>query len=142
MFFLMYLLSFSCLINNNFPKSEVIQITETIHSFAKAADDRNFNLMQEVLHDDFRAIVNQLFDSKEVSITDKKTYLNLLKNGIIGGDKRDVIILSMDIEDKNAHVKAKLIGHELKFTTFLQLVQIEQGVWKVISDMPVIEKAN
>ncbi len=116
------------------------KISEAIHHFVSAADQRNSAEMDKVLHKDFRAVVNRLFGSTEVSIMNKTLYLDLLKQGKIGGDNRTVEINSVNLEGNNAVVRASFSGKELKFNTFIQLVKDTEGHWSLISDMPLIEK--
>ena len=115
-------------------------ISTAVHHFAANADQQDVKKMAAVLDDNFRAVVNRLFGSKEVSIMDKSLYLQLLKDKKIGGSKRDVTILTMNITNNNAAVKAQLVGKNLLFTTYLLLVKNEEGDWKIVNDMPFIEK--
>jgi len=137
LFFL--IMSFTCLYNSNPALSDITEITQAVHDFVKSADDRNLKNMDNILHDDYRAITNQLFGGKEIQCTDKSSYLDLLKNEIIGGDQREIKILSVDLEGQNAVVKAKFTGKELIFITFIQLVKNNKNQWKIISDLPIIE---
>ncbi|BDS15528.1 nuclear transport factor 2 family protein [Aureispira anguillae] len=113
-------------------------IVEAVENFASNADQQNVAKMEKTLHKDFRAVLNQLFGSKEVSITNKESYLELLKAKKIGGDTRIVTINSVDIQGKNAFVKATFKGKKLNFNTYLLLVEEEKGLWKIISDTPLI----
>lgn len=115
-------------------------ISVAVHHFAANADQQDVKKMAAVLDDNFRAVVNRLFGSKEVSIMDKSLYLQLLKDKKIGGSKRDVTILTMNVTNNNASVKAQLTGKDLLFTTYLLLVKNEEGEWKIVNDMPFIEK--
>ncbi len=134
--------SFFCLMSHNFPPNDIQKISEAVHAFSEGADNRDVKQLQNLLHENYRAIVNQAFGSKEVQFMDKTMYLDLLKKEAIGGDTRTVIILSIDMEDNNAIVKAKFTGQELTFTTFIQLIEDVDGEWRIISDMPVIQKIN
>ena len=140
--FMLLIMSFSCLFNHNVPHEDILEVTDLVHAFSKSADERDVDKMQTILHDDFRAIVNQAFGSKEIQYMDKASYLNLLKNEVIGGDDRTVIVLSIDMEEKNAVVKARFAGSELVFTTFIQIVKNSDEEWKVISDLPIIQKVK
>ncbi|GLR17296.1 nuclear transport factor 2 family protein [Portibacter lacus] len=137
--FLIFLIS---MVNftNQMPQDDLVMISQVVESFVKHVDDRNIDEVNNVLHDDFRAIVNQAFGSKDVQFLTKPIYLDLMKKKEIGGDARKVVILSVDLEDKNAVVKAKFTGKELVFTTFLQLIKDSDGDWKIMSDLPVIHK--
>ena len=115
-------------------------VIKAVEQFTKSADKRDVKQMDAIMHSNFRAIVNRLFGSEEVSIMDKALYLDLLKKGKIGGDNRKITVESIHFEGSNALVKATLEGEELIFYTFIQLVQETSGDWKIISDMPNIEK--
>lgn len=120
--------------------SDLEKIATAIHEFASAADQRDLKKMDQVLHKDYRSVVNRLFGSKEVSIMDKALYLDLLKQEKIGGDQRTVEINSIDMIGNNAVAQVTLNGKELIFLTFIQLVKDTNDQWLVISDMPKIDK--
>jgi len=117
-------------------------IIEAVEVFAKSADQQNAAKMGKVLHKDFRALVNRLFGSKDLSVTNKETYLSLLETKKIGGDNRTVVINSINIQGANAYVHATFKGEKLIFNTYLLLVENEDGAWQIINDMPVIEKVR
>ncbi len=136
------IMSFSCFFNHNFPSEDIMEVTKLVHAFSKNSDERNIDKMDNILHQNYRTIVNQAFGSDEIQLMNKTNYLDLLKRKVIGGDKRSVIILSIDMEENNAVVKAKFTGKKLIFTTFIQLVKDSAGKWKIISDLPIIQKAK
>lgn len=117
-------------------------VTSAVKSFVKAGDERNLSSLQNILHPEFRAVVNRAFGSEEVSVMNKELYLNLMKDGTIGGDSRNVEILNSQIIGHNASVEAVFTGSDYKFKTFVLLAQNTDGNWKVINDMPFIEKMN
>ena len=119
---------------------ELSNVAEAVKSFAGNADARDAEAMEHLLHPEFRAIVNRQFGSSEVSLMDKAMYVDMLKQGKIGGDTRKVVIQSITLEGHNASVRAEFTGQELRFVTFIQLVQSTNGKWQVISDMPNIYK--
>ncbi len=125
---------------NSGNSAENDRIKTAVRAFSQNADKQNVEGMTSILHKDFRAIVNRLFGSTEVSLMDKEAYLGLLKAGKIGGDDRTVSISEMTVIENNASVKVVLTGKELKFETIMQLVKDASGNWKVISDMPYISK--
>ena len=116
------------------------KISKAVHDFSSSADQRDIKNMDKILHKDYRAVVNRLFGSEEVSVMNKSLYLDLLKQEKIGGDSRSVEIQSIDVEENNAVVRATFTGKELIFTTFIQLVKDVEGNWLIISDLPRIEK--
>ena len=120
--------------------SDISDITSLVETFSKSADGRQVAKMESILHDSFRAIINRAFGSDKVDFIDKQTYLTLLREEKIGGDNRHISITSIDLEGNNAVVKAELAGKDYNFTTFIQTVKGADGKWKVMSDMPHIEK--
>ncbi len=138
------LLIFSFLSLTSVPDSETLEdlqaIEKAIQHFVKKADQQDATALEAILHDEFRAIINGLFGSKEVSILSKDSYLAALNAGKIGGDQRDVQIHSISIDGQNAVVNATFTGKELTFRTFIQLVKEDTQAWKLISDMPVVGK--
>ncbi|MEL6863077.1 MAG: nuclear transport factor 2 family protein [Bacteroidota bacterium] len=124
------------------PGNDLQQINALVHAFVQGADERNVQQMDKVLHPEFRAVVNRLMGSEELSLMTKNLYLDLLKKGSIGGDKRTVYIEAIQIENNNAVVRATFKGEKLVFNTFLQLVKAADGQWSIISDMPHIAKVN
>ena len=133
--------SLSALVNPA-PTGDLAQIENAVQEFVTSADTRDVTRMDKILHKDFRVVANRLFGAEEVSLMDKNAYLNLLKEGKIGGDSRVIIIKSISIEGHNAVVQATLNGSALSFMTFIQLVKEVSGNWKVIGDMPHIVKAG
>jgi hypothetical protein len=120
---------------------ELRSIGTAVREFAAFADLQQAEGLERVLHPQFRAVVNRPFGSTEISLMDKATYLQLIRERKIGGDTREVHLLSVDIVNQNATVKAVFEGKALRFVTFISLVRTPEGQWQVIGDMPDISKA-
>lgn len=120
--------------------TDVKAVEKVVTSFANGADNQDVTTVDAVLHPDFRSVVNRLFGAETVSLMDKPTYLKLLEEKKIGGDKRRVQIISTDIVKNNAIVKVKLVGKKLVFTSYISLVKDTEENWQIIQDMPDIEK--
>lgn len=116
------------------------KITAAVKAFVKSADQQDVEAMDKVMHKEYRTLANQLFGATELSVIGKSTYLDMMKAGKLGGDSRKVKIEDIQLIGKNAVVKATLKGSQLIFETFIQLVKDAEGEWKVISDLPKIEK--
>lgn len=116
------------------------KITQTIHDFSTGVDKGNVKQTAGTLHSEFRAIVNRLFGAKEVSVMSRNLYLDLLKQGKIGGDTRTVKVHSINVTDNVAVARVTFTGKELVFHTFMQLIEDELGNWLIISDMPNVEQ--
>lgn len=119
---------------------DLVAIEAAVANFAAFGDQQNVAGLEGLLHPQFRAVVNRLFGSEEVSLMDKTVYLELIKTGKIGGDQRTVHLLEVEVVANNAHVKALFVGEKLRFTTFISLVKNPAGEWQVISDFPHIEQ--
>lgn len=128
----------ACMASNPNPENKAV--IEAVNQFVKSADSRNTEGMKSILHDEFRAVINRLFGNDGVSIMTKEVYLQMLADGKIGGDERKVEILSVDVINNNASVKARFTGKEYVFDTYLLLVKQSNNEWKVINDMPYIAK--
>ncbi len=122
------------------PGSDLDKISDAIHLFVKGADQRDLKKIESVLHPQFRAVVNRLFGSADVTVMNRALYLDLLKQEKIGGDDRTIKIKSIDLEGNNAVVKATFLGKETRFDTYIQLVKDTEGKWWLVSDMPSITK--
>lgn len=139
---LIFIFTFFACSTMNQPASqdEFEQVINAVKEFADAADQRDADRLDKIMHKDYRSVVNRLFGSAEVSIMNKTLYLDLLKKGKIGGDQRSVNINSVNVIGNNAVVNVSLTGKELVFHSFMQLVKAPSGEWLVISDMPDIKK--
>ena len=133
------LLFISCSQQNN---SNFSEINNAVNSFVKAGDKRDTEILKSVLHPEFRTLANRFFGGEELQVLSKEVYLKLIGDGTIGGDDRKVEIRNTEVIGHNAHVRATFTGNEYKFNTFVLLAQNTEGEWKVVSDMPFVEKIH
>jgi hypothetical protein len=111
--------------------SQKSDVEQTVEAFATAADAQNVKALEATLTDQFRAIIV----GDELSEIDRATYLELIGNKTIGGDKRKVTIEHIEILDANkAVVRVKLDGSKASFNSLLTLVHID-GKWKIVQDL-------
>ncbi len=120
--------------------SDLDKIQAAVVSFAQAADQQDAARLDLLLHPQYRAVVHRVFGGKELSLMDKATYLQLIRDKKIGGDTRKVTLLQTDVVNNIAQVRAVFEGKELRFTTYVSLVKLESGEWQVVGDMPDIVK--
>lgn len=139
-FFVTVLSLFTAVSGFSQKSSDEKMVSKIVHQFAASADKQDAVKMEKILDTQYRAVLNQLFGSKEVSVMDKTAYLQMIRDKKIGGDNRKVEILAIDITHNNAAVKARFTGTELNFQTYLFLAKDTHGQWKIVSDMPFIEK--
>lgn len=120
--------------------ADLAKIEAVVREFSAAGDKQDAASLDKILHPQYRAVINRLFGSPELSLMDKTLYLQLMADKKIGGDNREVFLLQTDLAGNTASVKAIFRGKVLNFTTFISLVKLPDGTWQIISDMPEIEK--
>jgi Putative lumazine-binding len=118
--------------------SDFESIEKTIRSFAQAADENNADELAKYLDVNYRIVMNQLFGSAEVSIMTREIYLDKIRTKEYGGEKREVVIDGITLNGKTAVAKVIFKGQKLSFISTIELVKDTQGIWKLISDTPVI----
>ena len=127
---------------NQGPATYNQQITATITQFIKAGDARDVATLDNLLHPEYRAIMNRLFGSEDVGTISKSDYLGLIKDGTIGGDTRQINIVDVDVVNQNARAKAIQNAHDWIFTSYFLLAENVEGNWKILSDMSHLEKVE
>lgn len=115
-------------------------VEQLVNQFAKAGDQRDVAQLKNLLHDDFRLVMNRLFGSEKVDLLGKEAYLKMMEEGKLGGDTRTVKIISIDITQNNAAAKVALKGKALTFESYYQLVKNAAGQWQLINDLPFATK--
>jgi hypothetical protein len=116
------------------------EIKKVIELFVKAGDSRNTDQLDTALHDHFRVVANQLMGSSAINVITKNQYLDLMREGKLGGDKRILDIQSVEIIGKNASAKVKLTGKALTFESFYHLIQNSEDHWQLLEDLPFTTK--
>lgn len=120
--------------------TDLNSISEAVHAFAQAGDQQDAARLDKILHPQYRAVVNRAFGSADLSLIDKTTYLQLIRDKKVGGDTREVHLVQIDVVNNIATVKAIFQGKELRFTTYVSLVKLADGSWQLVGDMPDIAK--
>lgn len=121
-------------------QADKVSIEQVVNQFAKAGDQRDVVQLKNLLHDDFRLVLNRLLGGEKVDLLGKEAYLKLMEEGKLGGDSRTVKILSIDITMNNATAKVALKGKALTFESYYQLVKNAAGQWQLINDLPFATK--
>ena len=118
--------------------SDIVDITETIKSFAKAGDLSDADKLSHYLDDHFTIVSNRLFGSDQVSIMDKNTYLEKIRIKEFGGDQREVSIEGILLNGTSASAKVIYAGKKLTFTSIVILIKDNNGTWKLVNETPVV----
>jgi len=118
---------------------EMKKIEQTIHAFSKAGDSQDAVRLDALLDDNYRIVMNRLFGSPDVSVMPKSVYLDKIKAKEFGGDKREVTIDDIIVNNTIATAKATFKGEKMTFISNLQLIQNAAGDWKLVSDIPFVK---
>lgn len=115
------------------------KIEQVITDFVKGGDNSDTELLDNVLHSEFRVTNNGFMGAEGVTIIDKKQYLANIKNGIFGGLPRKMMIESIEDSETIAMVKLRLESSENYFISYNSLVLDIDNEWKIINNLAVVE---
>ena len=115
------------------------KIIQAITNFVKGGDISDTELLDKILHTEFRVTNNGFMGNAGVTIIDKKTYLENIKNGIFGGLPRKMTIESIEDSETIAMVKLRLESSENYFVSYNSLVLDIDKEWKLINNLAVVE---
>lgn len=112
-------------------------VEKTITNYVKGADQRSTVLLEANMDVNFRSIANT---GDKLWISDRSSYLQMIKDEKIGGDKRkiefgDIVF----VDDLNATAEVKLNGAQADFHNLIALVKVK-GEWKIIQDLVKFSK--
>ena len=115
------------------------KINQAITHFVKGGDTSDVQLLDKVLHNDFRVTNNGFMGIPGITIIDKQKYLSNIKEGIFGGLPRKMIIENIDESDSIAMVKLRLESAENYFVSYNSLILDTDNEWKLINNLAVVE---
>jgi Putative lumazine-binding len=115
------------------------KITQAITNFVKGGDNSDTELLDKVLHTDFRVTNNGFMGTSGVTVIDKNQYLANIKAGIFGGIPRKMTIDSIEYSVSIAMVKLRLESSENYFVSYNSLVLDTDNEWKLINNLAVVE---
>ncbi len=116
-----------------------IKIEQNIRSLVMAADARDTNQVSALLANDFRVVLHDFPEEGKTTVLDKSTYLQMMREGKIGGESRKVTIESIQESGNIASAKVILESEEKYFHSHYQLVRYGD-VWMFMHDMPKLIK--
>ncbi len=119
--------------------TETEKIKKTITNFIKGGDESNVELLNKVLHKDFRVTNNGFMGTIGVTIIDKQNYLSNIKEGIFGGLPRIMTIENIDENQTIASVKLRIESSENNFVSYNSLVLDTDNEWKIINNLAIVE---
>ena len=115
------------------------KIIQAITDFVKGGDNSDLELLDKVLHKDFRVTNNGFMDTVGVTIIDKEAYLSKIKSGIFGGLPRIMNIEEIDQTGKIASVKLRIESVENDFISYNSLVLDTDNQWRIINNLAVVK---
>lgn len=117
-------------------------IEQAITNFVKAGDNSDTELLNKVLHTEFRVTNNGFMGTAGVTIIDKQKYLSNIREGIFGGLPRKMTIESIDYTETIAMVKLRLESSENYFVSYNSLVLDIDNEWKLINNLAIVNEKN
>ncbi|GGW41590.1 hypothetical protein GCM10007383_27950 [Arenibacter certesii] len=115
------------------------RIKQAIIDFVKGGDTSDVELLDKVLHKDFRVTNNGFMGTSGITIVTKNEYLNKIKSGVFGGLPRQLEILEIDQSGKIASVKLRIESAENDFISYNSFVLDADKEWKLINNLAVVK---
>lgn len=115
------------------------KVKQAITNFVKGGDNSDTDMLDKVLHNDFRVTNNGFMGTSGVTIIDKQKYLSNIRAGIFGGLPRKMTIESIEDSETIAIVKLRLESSENYFISYNSLVLDIDNEWKLINNLAVVE---
>ena len=111
------------------------EIRAAVEAFVRAGDTQDRTLLEEAAHPQFRVVAPNYPEPGSLAVLSRSDFGSLLESRKIGGDQREVQILSSDkISDSGAVVRARLTGRQMVFENSFTVV-LSEGKWKLIQDL-------
>jgi len=123
---------------NSIKMNDTEQIKQAIIDFVKGGDNSDVQLLNEVLHKDFRVTNNGFMGTSGVTIISKNEYLDNIKSGVFGGLPRKMEIEQLDQSGKIASIKLRIESSENDFLSYNSLVLDTDNKWKIINNLAVV----
>ena len=117
-------------------------IRQQVAAFIQAGDERDIASLEELLHSDFRVVVNQFMGGDGVTLIAKEAYLGMIRDEKIGGVERQLEFRHISIHGHTAAAEIRLESEAAAFDSFITLIQDKQGQWRIISDAAVFQPKN
>ena len=115
--------------------SGATEAVDTLLAYIEAGDARDIGAVQRLTHDAFR-VVAQMPGAEGPTVMPRKTYLDLLEGGKIGGTPRETQVTVVLHDDAFATIKGTLDSDAAHFDSTWTLVRAE-GRWLVVQDSTV-----
>ena len=117
------------------------EIKKVLKVYVAGGDHNKSEEFAASLVPEFRVAFSNPAENK-LSFLDKTTYCTLIDNKTFGGDKREVIIESIEVlNDLTASVTVKLKGEKATMRNFFSFAKLN-GKWMIVQDMVFIDTSK
>jgi hypothetical protein len=121
----------AALAQSNSPSAEAAA-SQLIHSFARASDRRDAAALEGILHPAFR-VVFTLKPGAAPTTLDRAQYLQMLREGKIGGADRQVAVSGVAISGGFASASAEMLRPDAVFSGTYALIE-QAGRWMLLQE--------
>jgi hypothetical protein len=112
------------------------KVAKAVNDFIQGGDNQNITILDQVLHPQFRSMVNRFAGKSELTVIPKERYLQLISEHKIGGAARTIAELEVEIAGPVALAKVQMQSEKVQFISFYELVENEDNAWQLVSDLP------
>jgi Domain of unknown function (DUF4440) len=106
--------------------------TQLIHHFARASDRRDLPTLEALLHPSFRVVFN-VKPGAAPTVLDRSQYLQMAREGKIGGPDRNVTVANVSLSDGFATGTSRMTHEKATFQSVFSLIQSD-GQWLVLQE--------
>jgi hypothetical protein len=116
---------------------ELMTIQKQMVEYIAAVDAGDFKKAEKFMDKEFRVVLNNYNNSGTVASIGREQYLAMMEAGKVGGNKRILSFLLIDVQENAALVKVKLEGEKDVFVNYYNLVK-KNNEWLIVNDQPQI----
>jgi hypothetical protein len=118
--------------NTNTLGTPAAAIEATITKFATAADSQKAEMLEPLLHPAFRVMFCMQAGTTPTQL-DRQQFLQMVKDGKIGGKPRTTVVASISIANGFASAKARMLREDSAFHGIYSLVE-QGGQWQLLEE--------
>jgi Putative lumazine-binding len=119
---------------NSIAQDEKKFAEQTIIQFVKGTASQDVYNMHYLLHEDFHALIPEI-DNATVS---KSEYMKMLSWKKLGGEEKEVEIVSLDLALNTAAAKVKIMGKNGFVEAYYHLSMDTNGSWQLLHVLPFV----
>ena len=115
---------------NTEPKTQALQ--QMIHTFAQASDRREVTTLEAILHPAFRVVFTTQ-PGAAPTLLDRAQYLQLMRDGKIGGADRKVTVSALSAGEGFASAAARMVRPDASFQGVYSFIE-KDGRWLLLQE--------